>query len=81
MFHATNAMAGEVWVVKPKPAKSVWVVHKPSNDLKVRAKTCPCSNLCECGCNAGKECNCNQVKVAPSIESRTITSSVCVGGT
>lgn len=85
ILHATHAMAGEIWVVKSAP-KSVWVVQKPSNNLKVSAKTCPCSSECVCGCNAGKECGCNKVKVAPSIESAPFTYSnystgVCIGGT
>lgn len=83
ILHATHAIAGDVWVVKSAP-KSVWVVQKPSNTLKVSAKTCPCSSECVCGCNAGKECGCNKIPTQapqPVIQYGSYFTGACIGGT
>lgn len=83
---SANSVLADVWVFRPPKQKaSVWAITSSQPSVTPKsAKTCPCSNQCACGCNAGKECDCNkprQVEGSPyRIVQQAESWSCTVGG-
>jgi hypothetical protein len=55
------AMLGCSWQEAMSPRADGWrVIARPP--AKAEVKTCLCSPLCVCGCNAGEKCQCQAVR-------------------